>query len=170
MNNNKYNVSKNVGSFLFFFSLSLFYNQFAPTTLVIVVRFSKDTIVLPILRSSNIHEKEKTLAPRKLHFSRKKRDFPFRREKEKKNRENFLVAHDSSAKYASIFFSLFLLSLVESPPLESHDQAVPYFFYTRLPSSPPPLFSVFNVCFLPFSLSLTLSLTLFLQKGVTQGK
>lgn len=79
------------------------------------------------------------------------------------------MAHDSSAKYASIFFSLFLLSLVESPPLESHDQAVPYFFYTRLPSSPPPLFSVFNVCFLPFSLSHSFPHSLS-PKGGNAGK
>lgn len=97
-------------------------------------------------------------------FREKKETFLFGGKK-KKNRENFLVAHDSSAKYASIFFSLFLLSLVESPPLESHDQAVPYFFYTRLPSSPPPFIFRFQRLFPSFlSLSLFPSLS-FSKRG-----
>lgn len=79
---------------------------------------------------------------------------------EKKKTSSWRTIHQRNSHPS--FFSFYYH--YESP-LESHDQAVPYFF-TRLPSSP--LFSVFNVCFLLF-LSLTLSLS---TKGdtVTQGK
>lgn len=90
-------------------------------------------------------------------FRERKRDFPFRREK-KKNGENFHCdARFISEIYASIFLSLFLLSLT-SHHHSNRTIKLSHIFFTRLPSSP--LFSVFNVCFLPFSLSLSRSLPL----------
>lgn len=96
-------------------------------------------------------------------FRERKRDFPFRREK-KKNGENFHCdARFISEIYASIFLSLFLLSLT-SHHHSNRTIKLSHIFFTRLPSSP--LFSVFNVCFLPFSLSLSRSL----HKGGHAGK
>lgn len=151
----------------------------------------KIPLIYPFLHYSNIREKEKKLkesspllelfSPPSVSLSllaiicfEKKRDFPFRREK---NRENFLVAHDSSAKYASIFFSLFFI-IATSHHHSNRTIKLSHIFFTRLPSSPPyfPRFQRLFPSFLSLSLSLYLSLSLSHSfsptKGdtVTQGK
>lgn len=103
-------------------------------------------------------------------FREKKETFLFGGKKKKKQRKLPRGARFISEIRIYLFLSLFIIASRVTTTRIARSSCPIFFLYPSSFLPPPPLYFPFSTFVSFLSLSLTLSLTLFLQKGVTQGK